>query len=323
MVFILYMITKKSAKNFSLLKINCLKTFGFECGFDIVGFDKATDLVPKIDKNYVFDAETTRVILAGLMFNQRILLQGMHGTGKSTHIEQVCAKLNWQVLRVNFDSQITRLDLVGKDVITLQDGKQITQFKEGIIPFALTRPIALVLDEYDAIRTDVSFVIQRLLEEDGKFALLEENEILSPHQYFRLFATSNTIGMGDDLGIYHGTNLINQAQMDRWNIVATLNYLNEKKEIEIISKKLPFLTKKPHKDLVKMMVIMANLTREGFRNGDLSNLMSIRTLISWGRNFEIFGSVKQAFILSFFNKLIDEEKIILKEYYQRVFGDEI
>jgi cobaltochelatase CobS len=304
----------------NLVKINCEKTFGFDCDFEILGFKDTTDLVPKIDENYVFDPLTSKAILASLMFNQKTLIQGMHGTGKSTHIEQVCARLNWQVLRVNFDSQITRLDLVGKDVIELENGKQVTKFKRGIIPYALTRPIALVLDEYDAIRTDVSFVIQRLLEEEGKFALLEENEILSPHEHFRLFATSNTIGMGDDLGIYHGTNLINQAQMDRWNIVANLHYLSSIKEIEILQKKLPFLTKKANKDVPRMMVQMANLTREGFANGDLSNLMSLRTLISWGKNFEIFGDVQRAFNLSFLNKLIDEEKLILREYYQRVFG---
>ena len=316
-------ITKKPIKNPLTLKINCPKTFGFECDFEILGFAKPNDLIPKIDENYVFDVPTTKAILAGLMFNQKTLLQGMHGTGKSTHIEQVCARLNWQVMRVNFDSQITRLDLVGKDVITLKDGKQITAFKRGIIPFALSKPIALVLDEYDAIRTDVSFVIQRLLEEEGNFVLLEENEILNPHQYFRLFATSNTIGMGDDLGLYHGTNLINQAQMDRWNIVATLNYLDEKKEVEILLKKLPFLARKSNENVAKMMVKMAGLTREGFKNGDLSNLMSLRTLISWGRNYEIFGSIKHSFVLSFLNKLIDEEKVILQEYYQRIFGEEL
>ena len=315
--------TKKPIKNSLTTKINCQKTFGFECDFEILGFAEASNLVPQIDENYVFDEPTTKAILAGLMFDQKTLLQGMHGTGKSTHIEQVCSRLNWQCLRVNFDSQITRLDLVGKDIITLKDGKQITEFKKGIIPFALEKPITLVLDEYDAIRTDVSFVIQRLLEEEGKFALLEENEILSPHQYFRLFATSNTIGMGDDLGIYHGTNLINQAQMDRWNIVATLNYLDEAKEVEILLKKLPFLNKKSNENVAKMMVKMASLTREGFKNGDLSNLMSLRTLISWGRNFEIFKSIKQSFVLSFLNKLIDDEKLILKEYYQRIFGEEI
>jgi cobaltochelatase CobS len=315
--------TKNPIKNSTTIKIDCKKTFGFNCDFKIFGFKESSSLVPDIDENYVFDEPTTKSILAGLVYNQKVLLQGMHGTGKSTHIEQVCARLNWPVLRVNFDSQVTRMDLVGKDIITLKDGKQITEFKAGIIPFAISKPITLVLDEYDAIRTDVSFVIQRLLEEEGKFTLLEENEILTPHQYFRLFATSNTIGMGDDLGIYHGTNLINQAQMDRWNIVAALNYLDDEKETEILLKKLPFLAKKSNENVAKSMVKMANLTREGFKNGDLSNLMSLRTLIYWGRNFEIFGNLNQAFTLSFLNKLIDEEKIILAEYYQRVFGSQI
>ena len=222
-------------------KIDCKKTFGFTCDFDVWAFKEKSDYVPKLDESYLFDPKTTLAILAGFAFNQRVLIQGMHGTGKSTHIEQVAARLNWPCLRINFDSQITRLDLVGKDVIKLKNDKQITEFKEGIIPFALRNNLALVLDEYDAIKTDVSFVIQRLLEEDGKFALLEENEIITPSQHFRLFATSNTLGAGDDLGIYHGTNLINQAQMDRWNIVAALNYLSDEQELAILLKKLPFL----------------------------------------------------------------------------------
>lgn len=306
-----------------IVKINCKEIFGFEVNFQVFGFEKKADLVAKIDENYLFDKDTTIAILAGLIYNQRVLLQGMHGTGKSTHIEQITARLNWPCLRVNFDSQITRLDLVGKDIIKIKDGKQITEFKEGIIPFAIKRNIALVLDEYDAMRTDVSFVVQRLLEQDGKFALLEENEIISPHPYFRLFATSNTIGMGDDLGIYHGTNLINQGQMDRWNIVSCLNYLAPENEVAILLKKLPFLTKKIHGDIAKAMVKMANLTREGFKNGDLSNLMSLRTLISWGQNYQIFSSIKTAFILSFFNKCPEDEKPILNEYYQRIFGEEL
>jgi cobaltochelatase CobS len=306
-----------------MIKIDCKKVFGVACGFEMKGFDSVSQYVPKIDPNYVFDEATTLAILAGFAFNQRVLIQGMHGTGKSTHIEQVAARLNWPCLRINFDSQITRLDLVGKDVITIKSGKQITEFKEGIIPFALRNNIALVLDEYDAIRTDVSFVIQRLLEEEGKFALLEENEIISPSPNFRLFATSNTLGAGDDLGIYHGTNLINQAQMDRWNIVASLNYLDEKHEVEILQKKLAFLNSKLHQNTAEAMCRLANLTRESFRNGDISNLISLRTLISWGRNIEIFGSVKKAFTLSFFNKVIDEEKIVIREFYQRVFGEEI
>ncbi len=306
-----------------MIKIDCKKFFGFNCDFAIEAFDQTNQHVPKIDPNYVFDEPTTTAILAGFMFNRRVLIQGMHGTGKSTHIEQVAARLNWPCIRINFDSQITRLDLVGKDVITLRDGKQITEFKEGIIPFALRNNIALVFDEYDAIRTDVSFVIQRLLEEEGKFALLEENQVIMPSEYFRLFATSNTLGAGDDLGIYHGTNLINQAQMDRWNIVSALNYLEEAQELLILQKKLPFLNSKLHQNTAKSMIKLANLTRDAFKNGDISSLISLRSLISWGQNIEIFGSVKKSFILSFFNKVIDDEKLVLREFYQRVFGEEI
>lgn len=304
-------------------KIDPKKTFGITCDFEIHAFKEKSQYVPTIDENYLFDPKTTLAILAGFTFNSRVLIQGMHGTGKSTHIEQVAARLNWPCLRINFDSQITRLDLVGKDVIKLKNDKQITEFKEGIIPFALRNGIALVMDEYDAIKTDVSFVIQRLLEEEGKFALLEENEIITPNQHFRLFATSNTLGAGDDLGIYHGTNLINQAQMDRWNIVAALNYLKDEQEIEILLKKLPFLNSKLHAQTAKMMVRLANLTREAFKNGDISNLISLRTLISWGRNIEIFNSVKTAFTLSFLNKVIDDEKPVIREFYQRVFGEEL
>lgn len=304
-------------------KIDTKKVFGVACNFEVKGFVATSELVPAIDENYLFDAKTTLAILAGFSSNARVLVQGMHGTGKSTHIEQVAARLNWPCLRINFDSQITRLDLVGKDVIKLKNDKQITEFQEGIIPFALRNGVALVLDEYDAIKTDVSFVIQRLLEEEGKFALLEENEIITPHKNFRLFATSNTLGLGDDLGIYHGTNLINQAQMDRWNIVAALNYLSDEHELAILLKKLPYLNSKLQQPTAKMMVRLANLTREAFKNGDLSTLISLRTLISWGRNIELFSSVKTAFILSFANKVIDEEKIVIGEFYQRVFGEEL
>ena len=306
-----------------LQKIDCKKVFNITCPFDVYGFAEKSEYVPAIDENYLFDEKTTLAILAGFAFNGRVLIQGMHGTGKSTHIEQVAARLNWPCIRVNFDSQITRLDLVGKDVIKLQGGKQVTEFKEGIIPFALRNNIALVFDEYDAIRTDVSFVIQRLLEEEGKFALLEENEIIVPSQHFRVFATSNTLGAGDDLGIYHGTNLINQAQMDRWNIVSSLNYLDEKQELEILLKKMPFLNSKLHQNTAQGMIRMANLTRDSFRNGDISSLISLRTLISWARNIEIFGSVGKAFTLSFLNKVIDDEKLVLREFYQRVFGVEV
>jgi cobaltochelatase CobS len=304
-------------------KIDPKKTFKLESNFEVKALTDKSDLVPALDENYLFDEKTTLAILSGFAFNNRVLIQGMHGTGKSTHIEQVAARLNWPCMRINFDSQITRLDLVGKDVIKLKNDKQITEFKEGIIPYALRNGVALVLDEYDAIKTDVAFVIQRLLEEEGKFALLEENEIITPHKNFRLFATSNTLGSGDDLGIYHGTNLINQAQMDRWNIVAQLNYLKEEIEIEILQKKLPFLNSGLHKDSSKLMVRLANLTRDSFKNGDLSTLISLRTLISWGKNIEIFGDVKTAFILSFFNKVIDDEKVVIAEFYQRVFGTNI
>ena len=305
------------------MKIDCKKVFNINCNFEVKGIVDKNNNVPQIDNNYLFDQKTVEAILAGFMYNRRVLVQGMHGTGKSTHIEQVASRLNWPCIRINFDSQITRLDLVGKDVIKLKNDKQITEFKEGIIPFALRNGIALVLDEYDAIKTDVSFVIQRLLEEEGKFALLEENEIIVPHKNFRLFATSNTLGAGDDLGIYHGTNLINQAQMDRWNIVASLNYLSEDHEISILEKKISNLNNKLNSNIIKMMVKLANLSREAFKNGDISNLISLRTLISWGKNIEIFKSIEHAFVISFYNKIIDEEKPIMKEFYQRVFGKEI
>ena len=314
--------TKQKSEE-KLVKIDCKKVFGISCDFDVHGFEATSEYTPAIDHNYLFDSATTIAILAGFAFNQRVLIQGMHGTGKSTHIEQIAARLNWPCIRINFDSQITRLDLVGKDIIKLKNDKQITEFKEGIIPFAVRRNIALVLDEYDAIKTDVSFVIHRLLENEGKFALLEENQVITPNQHFRLFATSNTLGSGDDLGIYHGTNLINQAQMDRWNIAIALNYLREEQELEILQKKLPFLNSKLHQETAKLMVRMANITREAFRNGDISNLISLRTLISWGHNIKIFGSVKTAFILSFYNKVIDDEKSVMREFYQRVFGEEI
>jgi cobaltochelatase CobS len=304
-------------------KIDCKKTFGIDVNFEVKAFAEKSDLVPALDENYLFDEKTSLAILSGFSFNNRVLVQGMHGTGKSTHIEQIAARLNWPCIRINFDSQITRLDLVGKDVIKLKNDKQITEFKEGILPFALRNGVALVLDEYDAIKTDVAFVIQRLLEEEGKFALLEENEIITPHKNFRLFATSNTLGSGDDLGIYHGTNLINQAQMDRWNVVAQLNYLDEETELKILQRKLPFLNSKLHQNTAKMMVKIANLTRESFKNGDLSSLISLRTLISWGKNIEIFDSVKTAFTLSFFGKVIDDEKAIIAEFYQRVFGEDL
>jgi cobaltochelatase CobS len=314
---------KPLGESIKINKIDPKKIFNIDCDFPVHQFTEKTELVPEIDEDYIFDQAATNAILAGFMFNQKLLIQGYHGTGKSTHIEQVAARLNWPCIRINFDSQITRLDLVGKDVIKLKDNQQVTEFQEGIIPFCLRRNIALVMDEYDAIKTDVSFIIHRLLEQNGKFMLLEENEVITPHQYFRLFATSNTLGNGDDLGIYHGTNLINQAQMDRWNIALHLDYLNEEQEIAILLKKIPSLNKKPYQNTAKMMVKLANLSRSAFKNGDLSTIISLRTLISWGTNIEIFNSVKTAFILSFYNKLIEEEKTLINEFFQRIFGDEL
>lgn len=304
-------------------KINTQEAFGFTTDFEVFGNAKKDMFCPDIDPDYIFDPQTTSAILAGFAYNQRVLVQGLHGSGKSTHIEQVAARLNWGCIRVNFDSQITRLDLVGKDIVTVKDEKQITTFKEGVIPFALQNNIALIFDEYDAMRSDVAFVIHRLLEEEGKFSLIEENKMILPTENFRIFATSNTLGQGDDLGIYHGTNLINQAQMDRFNIVTNLDYVDEAKEIAILQQKLPFLQKELHKDTAKMMVKMANLTRQSFKNGDISNIISLRTLISWGRNIEIFGNVKKAFILSFYNKLIADERLVINEFYQRIFADRI
>lgn len=302
------------------VKIDCKKVFGIEVDFPVFAFASKDELVPQIDENYIFNPQLTKVILAAIFYNQKMLIQGMHGTGKSSHLEQVAARLNWPVMRVNFDSQITRSDLVGKDVITLQDGKQVTEFREGVIPYSATRPIILILDEYDAIRTDVSFVIQRLLEQDGRFALLEENKIIEPHPYFRLFATSNTLGSGDDYGIYHGANLINQSQMDRWNLVYSLQYLSLEEEEKILLKKEPFLANKSNQNIAKSMILLANLTRESFRNGDLGSLMTLRTLLHWAQNYKIFGSITDSFKLSFFNKIVDDEKPILVEFFQRVFG---
>lgn len=304
-------------------KIDCNKVFGFKSDFEVLANEEVSNFVPQIDPDYIFEEEVTSAILAGFAFNRRVLVQGLHGSGKSTHIEQVAARLNWGCIRVNFDSQITRLDLVGKDVVTIKDQQQITEFKEGVIPFALQNNIALIFDEYDAMRADVAFVIHRLLEEEGKFSLLEENKVILPSKNFRIFATSNSLGQGDDLGIYHGTNLINQAQMDRFNIVASLNYVDEQSEIAILQQKLPFLKQEIHKQTAKAMVKMANLTRESFKNGDISSLISLRTLLSWGQNIAIFGDIKKAFILSFYNKVIADERAVLAEFYQRVFAERI
>lgn len=300
-------------------KASTEKLFGFASTLKPVAFAEPHPLTPAIDESYQFDQATTEAILAGFIHNRRVLVQGYHGTGKSTHIEQVAARLNWPCIRINLDSHISRTDLIGRDAIVLQEGKQVTQFQEGIIPWALRRPIALVFDEYDAGRPDVMFVIQRILEAQGKLTLLDQNTVITPHPYFRIFATSNTIGLGDATGLYHGTQPINQGQMDRWNIVATLNYLPAATEEKIITAKLPTLNTPKGKKLVAQMVAMANLTREGFMNGDISTVMSPRTVLSWAENTEILSNSDRAFRLSFLNKCDEMERPTIAEYYQRCF----
>jgi cobaltochelatase CobS len=295
------------------------KLFGFASDLKLHGFAKPHALVPAIDPTYQFDRATTLSILAGFEHNRRVLVQGYHGTGKSTHIEQIAARLNWPCIRINMDSHISRTDLIGRDAIIVKDGKQVTAFQEGIIPWSLRRPIALVFDEYDAGRPDVMFVIQRILEAQGKLTLLDQNTVITPHAYFRIFATSNTIGLGDATGLYHGTQPINQGQMDRWNIVTTLNYLPTDIEEKIITAKAAHLQNAKGKKLVATMVAMANLTRSGFMNGDISTVMSPRTVITWAENTAIFGDVDMAFRLSFLNKCDEMERATIAEYYQRCF----
>ncbi len=296
------------------------KTFGLDIDMQVPGFSVSSEYVPTLDPDYQFDHNTTLAILAGFAFNRRVMIQGYHGTGKSTHIEQIAAKLNWPCLRINLDSHISRIDLIGKDAIVLQDGKQVTEFKEGLLPWALRNPVALVFDEYDAGRADVMFVIQRVLEVDGKLTLLDTNKVIHPNPNFRLFATANTVGLGDTTGLYHGTQQINQGQMDRWSIVATLNYLPHEDEINIIIAKQKNYNSEAGKEQVSQMVRMADLTRKGFMAGDLSTVMSPRTVLTWAENARIFNDITLAFKLSFLNKCDEVERPVLAEYYQRVFG---
>jgi cobaltochelatase CobS len=305
------------------LVIDPEKIFGFKTNMKIVGFNEKTKFVPEIDESYLFDETTTKAILAGFCYNRRVMIQGYHGTGKSTHIEQVAARLNWPCVRVNLDSHISRLDLVGKDAIVLENGKQVTEFREGVLPWALQNPVAIVFDEYDAGRADVMFVIQRVLEVSGKLTLLDNNRVINPHQNFRLFATANTVGLGDTTGLYHGTQQINQGQMDRWSIVSTLNYLPIEAEEEIVLSKVPNFNTKDGKETIKSMVSIANLTRNGFMSGDLSTVMSPRTVITWAENTNIIEDIDLAFKLTFFNKCDEMERPILSEYYQRCFGREL
>ena len=301
-------------------EVNARDVFGIDVDMMIPAFSEASDYVPTHDPNYQFDHDTTIAILAGFAHNRRVMVQGYHGTGKSTHIEQVAARLNWPCIRVNLDSHISRIDLIGKDAIVLRDGKQVTEFREGILPWALQNPVALVFDEYDAGRADVMFVIQRVLEVDGKLTLLDSNKVIHPNPHFRLFATANTVGLGDTTGLYHGTQQINQGQMDRWSIVSTLNYLPHEDEVGIVTAKVPQYADKNGTEQVAAMVRMADLTRKGFMAGDLSTVMSPRTVITWAENATIFGDMTLAFRLTFLNKCDEVERPTVAEYYQRCFG---
>jgi cobaltochelatase CobS len=299
-------------------EVSVREVFGIDSDMKVPAFSKADERVPDIDDAYVFDPDTTLAILAGFAFNRRVMVQGYHGTGKSTHIEQVAARLNWPCIRINLDAHISRIDLIGRDAIVLRDGLQVTEFREGLLPWALQHPVALVFDEYDAGRPDVMFVIQRVLETEGKLTLLDQNRVIRPNPWFRLFSTANTVGLGDTSGLYHGTQAINQGQMDRWNIVTALNYLPEETERQIVAAKSNVDPK-----LAADMIRVADLTRQGFINGDISTVMSPRTVITWAQNTEIFKDTGFAFRLTFLNKCDEAERMLVAEYYQRVFGTEL
>ena len=303
--------------------ISVREVFGIDTDMIVKGFADPTDRVPVLDSTYKFDPDTTLAILAGFSHNRRVMIQGYHGTGKSTHIEQVASRLNWPTVRVNLDSHISRIDLIGKDAIKLKDGKQVTDFQEGILPWALRTPTAIVFDEYDAGRADVMFVIQRVLEVDGKLTLLDQNKVITPHPYFRIFSTANTVGLGDTTGLYHGTQQINQGQMDRWSLVSTLNYLSIEAETTIVLSKVPNFNTDNGRKTIKQMVTVAELSRTAFMSGDLSTVMSPRTVISWAQNTEIFKNVGYAFRLSFLNKCDELERQTVAEFYQRCFDEEL
>ena len=304
-------------------KVEVSKVFNINTKMLTKGFEEKTEWVPEIDEGYIFDKDTTLSILAGFNHNRRVMVQGFHGTGKSTHIEQIAARLNWPCVRINLDSHISRIDLLGKDAIKLRDGKQITEFQEGMLPWSIQNPVALVFDEYDAGRPDVMFVIQRILEVEGKLTLLDQNKVIKPHPSFRLFATTNTVGLGDVTGLYHGTQQINQGQMDRWHILSSLNYLDENQELKVVLSKVNEFNSNKNKEILKNMIKLANLTRNGFENGDISILMSPRTVISWAQNYKIFKDIIDSFKLTFLNKCDDLEKPIIVEYFQRCFDIEI
>lgn len=297
--------------------------FGIDTDLAVPAFSSANAYVPEIDPVYRFNPDVTLAILAGFARNRRVMVQGLHGTGKSTHIEQVAARLNWPCMRVNLDGHISRLDLVGKDTIVIRDGQQVTEFQEGIVPWSLQRPVALVFDEYDAGRPDVMFVIQRILERDGRFTLLDQNRVIEPHPDFRLFATANTVGFGSLDGLYQGAQVLNHAQIDRWNIVAKLDYLARDEEARIVQARVPSKDTPAGRALIRKMVEVAELTRAGFAAGDLSTLMSPRTVITWAENCEIFRDPALSFRLSFLNKCDSAERPLVAEYYQRCFDAEL
>jgi cobaltochelatase CobS len=305
------------------ITVSVRQTFGIDSDMQVPGFSQQTDHVPDLDEAYFFDRDTTLAILAGFAYNRRVIIQGYHGTGKSTHIEQVAARLNWPCFRVNLDSHISRIDLIGKDAIVLREGRQVTEFREGLLPWAIQNPTAIVFDEYDAGRPDVMFVIQRVLEVDGKLTLLDQNKVIRPHPAFRLFATANTVGLGDTTGLYHGTQQINQGQMDRWNIVASLNYLPHDDELKIVLANCADYDDKEGRETLSAMVSLADLTRSGFINGDISTVMSPRTVITWAENARIFNDIAFAFRVTFVNKCDEMERSVVAEYYQRCFGTEL
>ncbi len=305
------------------IKLSVKQSFGIDSEMEVDAFSKKNEFVPEIDKDYKFDRDTTLAILSGFNYNKKVIVHGYHGTGKSTHITQVAARLNWPCLRINLDSHISRIDLIGKDAIVVKDGKQVTQFIEGLLPWAFQNPVALVFDEYDAGRPDVLFVLQRILESDGYFTLIDKNKVVKQNEYFRLFATANTIGLGDTTGLYTGTQQINQAQMDRWNIVTTLNYLTLEKEMEVVLAKNKNLNNSKGKEKVSNMIKVASLTRKGFIAGDISTVMSPRTVLHWAENSEIFKDIGYAFRVTFLNKCDEIEKSTIAEYYQRCFGEEL
>ena len=310
-------------ENMPDITVSAHDVFGIDTDMQVPAFSKSDPYVPELDPDYLFDRNTTLAILAGFAFNRRVMVSGYHGTGKSTHIEQVAARLNWPCVRVNLDSHVSRIDLVGKDAIVVKDGMQITEFKDGILPWAYQKNVALVFDEYDAGRPDVMFVIQRVLESSGRLTLLDQSRVIAPHPAFRLFATANTVGLGDTTGLYHGTQQINQAQMDRWSIVTTLNYLPHDNEVDIVLAKAKHFQTKEGRETVSQMVRVADMTRQAFINGDLSTVMSPRTVITWAENAEIFKDIGFAFRLTFLNKCDELERPTVAEFYQRAFGKEL